>query len=284
MASKLTSRWADDEETAEQTEQRRREKEEKRRRKEEKRQRALAPPPSTSTAQTTTATDEDDAVNGDSERPPKRRRTSDPESARDEHKPGMSTKTTAGERGGFKTLEFPSRTFAPCRSVAQYDVLNSIEEGSYGTVSRARLKSNPDVVVALKRLKMDSSHTAEGFPVTGLREIATLMSCRHEHIIHLREVVMGESLSEYVCSYVVAAAGCSILSPRHGFPLLNPPFASCPLLLPPEQRNEVRYDTQTLTIVSRLPPFSHTVRGGVERTCLGTRTGSTSSWTSSNTI
>jgi cell division cycle 2-like protein len=72
-------------------------------------------------------------------------------------------------------------------------MLNNIEEGSYGMVSRARRKTTGEIV-ALKRLKME--HNTDGFPVTGLREIQTLMACRHTNIVNLLEVVMGESLKE----------------------------------------------------------------------------------------
>lgn len=90
-------------------------------------------------------------------------------------------------------LRFPSRRFGPCGHVDQFELLNSIEEGSYGLVSRARTKSSGEIV-ALKRLKME--HTNDGFPVTGLREIQTLMASRHANVVKLLEVVMGDSLKE----------------------------------------------------------------------------------------
>lgn len=83
-------------------------------------------------------------------------------------------------------LDFPTFGFGQSRSLDQYEILNSIEEGSYGYVSRARGKASGDIV-ALKRLKLD--HNNDGFPVTGLREIQTLRACSHLHIVKLREVV-----------------------------------------------------------------------------------------------
>jgi serine/threonine protein kinase len=47
-----------------------------------------------------------------------------------------------------------------------------IEEGTYGVVYRARDKRTEEVV-ALKRLKMEKEK--EGFPITSLREINTLL-------------------------------------------------------------------------------------------------------------
>ncbi|POY71008.1 putative Cyclin-dependent kinase [Rhodotorula taiwanensis] len=80
-----------------------------------------------------------------------------------------------------------------CRSVYSYERLNEIEEGSYGIVFRARCKSTGDIV-ALKKLKMDKEKN--GFPITSLREIQTLMSVPHENIVRVREVVVGDTLTQ----------------------------------------------------------------------------------------
>jgi cell division cycle 2-like protein len=58
-----------------------------------------------------------------------------------------------------------------CRSVDLYERLNTISEGSYGVVYRAREKATGEIV-ALKRFKGDNLN--EGFPITALREIKTL--------------------------------------------------------------------------------------------------------------
>ncbi|GAA6014315.1 hypothetical protein JCM8202_005235 [Rhodotorula sphaerocarpa] len=80
-----------------------------------------------------------------------------------------------------------------CRSVYSYERLNEIEEGSYGIVFRARCKSTGDIV-ALKKLKMDKEKN--GFPITSLREIQTLMSVPHDNIVRVREVVVGDTLTQ----------------------------------------------------------------------------------------
>lgn len=74
-----------------------------------------------------------------------------------------------------------------------YEKLNRIEEGSYGIVSRARNRETGEVV-ALKQLKLEKER--EGFPITSLREIYTLMEARHPHIVELRELVVGDTLSQ----------------------------------------------------------------------------------------
>ena len=83
----------------------------------------------------------------------------------------------------------------PSRSVYCYERLNQIEEGSYGIVFRAREKSTGDIV-ALKKLKLDEEK--HGFPITALREINALMSCRHQNVVAIREVVVGETLTQWV--------------------------------------------------------------------------------------
>lgn len=90
-------------------------------------------------------------------------------------------------------LEFPASEWSPCRHVDNYEILNHIEEGSYGSVSRAKNLTTGEIV-ALKKLKIEN--TPDGFPVTGLREIQTLQQARHEHIVYLREVVLGNKMDE----------------------------------------------------------------------------------------
>lgn len=80
-----------------------------------------------------------------------------------------------------------------CRSVDCYRKLNKIEEGTYGIVYRAQDKETGEIV-ALKHLKLERER--EGFPVTSLREINALMTCRHQNIVHVREVVVGTRLDQ----------------------------------------------------------------------------------------
>jgi cell division cycle 2-like len=97
------------------------------------------------------------------------------------------------------SLYVPPRTrhppIHPSRSVYCYERLNQIEEGSYGVVFRARDKQTGDIV-ALKKLKLDEEKN--GFPITALREVYALMSCRHENVVGVREVVVGDTLTQYV--------------------------------------------------------------------------------------
>lgn len=38
----------------------------------------------------------------------------------------------------------------------------------------------------------------DGIPVSSLREIQVLLNCKHENIVHLKEVVVGRSLERWV--------------------------------------------------------------------------------------
>lgn len=178
MSSKVKSRWADDEEDAALDLQRKREREEKKRLKAEK-QRKLDEQAAAAAMASAQAPCEPEAS---SERPSKRRRLS--------HSPVPVQKVDVPLA---KLLRFPAPSWGKCRSVEDFEKLNDIEEGAYGWVSRAK-DSRTGKVVALKRLKMEEA--TDGVPVTGLREIQTLMECEHENIVRLREVVVGEDTSK----------------------------------------------------------------------------------------
>ena len=187
MASKSQSRWADDEEDAAQDALRKLEKEAKKKAKAD-RQRRLEE----EELRRKDAAINDTGANASNghfraidepERPSKRRRlSSEPEAPNEEQQP-------------TKLLRFPAPEWGPCRHVDNFEKLNHIEEGSYGWVSRAKETATGEIV-ALKKLKMDNAN--DGFPVTGLREIQTLMASRHTNVVALREVVMGDNLDESV--------------------------------------------------------------------------------------
>lgn len=186
MASTAKSRWADDDpETEAAVAQRKAEKEAKKRAKAE-RQRKLEEAQKKQAAQqdASVAGQSQNGVNGDTEPPAKRRRLSN--DAGDEGVVGMEKKPST-------MLRFPSTPWGPCRHVDNFEKLNHIEEGSYGWVSRAKETATGEII-ALKKLKMEYSY--DGFPVTGLREIETLLESRHTNIVRLREIVLGDKMDE----------------------------------------------------------------------------------------
>jgi cell division cycle 2-like protein len=197
----MRSRWADDEEDAALESQRKREKEEKKRLKAEKQRKA------DEAAQVAQQQQEAEATAAEaqshqvelSSRPSKRRKLS----------PELMP-VDGDELLPAKLLRFPAPQWKKCRSVEDYEKLNDIEEGAYGWVSRAK-DSVTGKVVALKRLKMDNAQ--DGIPVTGLREIQTLMDCEHQNIVALKEVVVGEDTSK-IEKYVLSRLTQLLLNER----------------------------------------------------------------------
>jgi hypothetical protein len=134
--------------------------------------------------------------------PSKRRKLTDDEGDDEEYigiNGGKATTTTT-TTGKLRLLRFPTVEVSSCRHVdTSYERLNHIEEGSYGVVSRAKDLETGEIV-ALKKLKLERE--TDGFPITSLREIQTLMTARHPNVVNIREVVMGNTLKEYDSSSV----------------------------------------------------------------------------------
>ena len=178
------SRWDEEEEEDAEIVKKKKEKEEKKKAKlAKKAQETVDPSPPAETPPT-------DAINSGIAS-----RVSDPPSRT--YTPSKRRRISPPERAF--PLEPPEIT--GCRSVEIYEKLNHIEEGSYGVVYRARDKQSGDIV-ALKRLKLEREKN--GFPITSLREISTLMAAQHPNIVHIREIVMGESLSQYDSLYFLS--------------------------------------------------------------------------------
>ena len=179
MASMTKSRWVDDEDDAAVQAQRRKDKEEKKKLKAEKQRRAQQ-------IEEEKQRLDHEATEDQAERPNKRRR--------------LSPEAGADSDSGTQVLRFLPSQWGPCRHVDNFEKLNHIEEGSYGWVSRAKEIATGEIV-ALKKLKMVPA--IDGFPITGLREIQTLLASTHPNVVDLREVVMGDSMSEYVTGLVL---------------------------------------------------------------------------------
>ncbi|KAG5356121.1 Cell division control protein 2-like protein 3 [Yarrowia sp. B02] len=70
-----------------------------------------------------------------------------------------------------------------------YTILNPVEQGSYGHVSRA-LHTSSGQIVAIKRLKASPSTASEGVPLTVVREIKCLQLLEgSEHVVKLIDVI-----------------------------------------------------------------------------------------------
>jgi len=87
----------------------------------------------------------------------------------------------------------------PCGNIEDYEKLERIEEGTFGVVFKARDKQTGEVV-AVKKFKEDPEGSHEGFPLSALRELKTLMKAVHMNVIHVKAVVTDREKSTF---YVV---------------------------------------------------------------------------------
>lgn len=113
-----------------------------------------------------------------------------------------------------------------CRSVEEFQCLNRIEEGTYGVVYRAKDKRTEEIV-ALKRLKMEKEK--EGFPITSLREINTLLKGQHPNIVTVREIVVGSNMDKIfiVMDYVEHDLKSLMETMRHKKQMFTPGEVKC---------------------------------------------------------
>lgn len=126
-------------------------------------------------------------------------RVHEPEPERPQNQPAPSASRLASTHSKYVPPRTQHPPLLPSRSVYSYERLNQIEEGSYGIVFRARDKQTGDIV-ALKKLKLDEEKY--GFPITSLREINALIACKHENVVGIREIVVGETLTQCVRCYL----------------------------------------------------------------------------------
>ena len=106
--------------------------------------------------------------------------------ARDPNKVQVISPTT------FEPLSIPEECLlGKCRSVSEFEKLNRIGEGTYGIVYRARDRQSNEIV-ALKKIRMNKEK--EGLPICSVREISLLMKLKHDNIVQLTDVVVGNDL------------------------------------------------------------------------------------------
>ncbi|AOW04320.1 kinase-like domain-containing protein [Yarrowia lipolytica] len=75
------------------------------------------------------------------------------------------------------------------KKLQPYTILNPVEQGSYGHVSRA-LQVSTGQVVAVKRLKSNPNTGSEGVPITVIREIKCLQLLEgSHHVVKLLDVI-----------------------------------------------------------------------------------------------
>lgn len=77
--------------------------------------------------------------------------------------------------------------------------MDTIGEGTYGVVYKARVRSTGEIL-ALKRIRLEQEE--EGVPSTAIREISLLKELRHENIVKLVDVVHLEKKLYLVFEYL----------------------------------------------------------------------------------
>eukprot|EP00117_Sycon_ciliatum_P038897 scpid46869/ scgid28828/ Cyclin-dependent kinase 11B; Cell division cycle 2-like protein kinase 1; Cell division protein kinase 11B; Galactosyltransferase-associated protein kinase p58/GTA; PITSLRE serine/threonine-protein kinase CDC2L1; p58 CLK-1 len=144
------------------------------------------------------------------------------DSASEEDLPGNefdASPSPAGlDTGGASSPEFSFYLPAleGCRNVDEFEYLNRIEEGTYGVVFRGKEKKTGRIV-ALKKLKMEKEK--EGFPITSLREVNTLLKSKHPNVVDLQEVAVGSNMDKIflVMEYVEHDLKALMESMKEGF-------------------------------------------------------------------
>lgn len=92
----------------------------------------------------------------------------------------------------LKEVRVPNKFTGNCRSVFDFEKLNRIGEGTYGIVYRARDMKTKEIV-ALKRMRMEKE--TEGIPICVVREISILTAMKHDNVVNLKEVAVGDDLT-----------------------------------------------------------------------------------------
>jgi len=72
------------------------------------------------------------------------------------------------------------------RQTDKYEKIAKIGQGTFGEVFKARSRTDPKKIVALKKVLMENEK--EGFPITALREIRILQLLNHDNIVNLIEI------------------------------------------------------------------------------------------------
>ncbi|KAJ3384945.1 Cyclin-dependent kinase 10 [Entophlyctis sp. JEL0112] len=87
----------------------------------------------------------------------------------------------------------PAVFLGACASVSAFEKLGRVGEGTYGIVYKAR-DTKSGQIVALKRVRMEREK--DGLPLSSLREVSLLRSLRHENIVRVHSVCVGNSFDQ----------------------------------------------------------------------------------------
>ena len=81
---------------------------------------------------------------------------------------------------------------------ANYDKGPTLGEGTWGIVSLARVKTIPNLVVAIKKIKKRTEEELTGVNISAIREIKALRELKHQNIIKLHDVFSVDGILHLV--------------------------------------------------------------------------------------
>ena len=84
-------------------------------------------------------------------------------------------------------------------SLDQYERIETLGEGTYGIVYKARHRGTGEIL-ALKKIRLSSEE--EGIPSTAIREIALLKELHHPNIVQLKDVIHKQGKLILVFEYI----------------------------------------------------------------------------------
>jgi len=101
--------------------------------------------------------------------------------------PHSSQQPTTAQMAQDRDRYLEKFAFPYCeRQADKYEKIAKIGQGTFGEVFKARSRSDPKKIVALKKVLMENEK--EGFPITALREIRILQLLNHDNIVNLIEI------------------------------------------------------------------------------------------------
>lgn len=86
------------------------------------------------------------------------------------------------------------RRLGRCRDVGEYEKMDRICAGSFGSVYRVR--SSAGAMFALKRMNPSMCHDTNGFSILYIREVMLLRRIVHRNVIRVEEVVEGGEIND----------------------------------------------------------------------------------------
>jgi len=84
----------------------------------------------------------------------------------------------------------------------QYDIIEVVGSGAYGTVCAAKDKSDPDNLIAIKKMEKVFEHKV--FAQRTLRELKIMRLLQHENVLSMKTIINPESEETFNELYIVS--------------------------------------------------------------------------------